>query len=366
MPWDIVDGDSRCPSSEPWAVVKEADGELEGCHATESEAADQVAALNAAEDNSRADRVMDEERAEAETAEDENSHLVDPDMAAIDLDGENVSLRQLGWAADQARVAHQANIHYPLEEISVRKSGKPNSLFNASGRASVTGQSYDLFPGVREQIAPGAFDEVLTTDPDVHALWDHDTRFVLARTRNGTLQLNSGPRGLSYMANVADTSYARDLQHLLERGDIDQASFAFTVAEDGDQWTMTEENGRSVIQRTISRIDQLFDVTITAKGANPFTDASVARSAVRAALEHRSRTVAVRGMRDQGATRESPRPDQPADDEAAASPQQETLADESAESGSVVSEKVEHFKSRLAKSRSEAKLGIRRTERFRE
>lgn len=49
MPWSKVRGDSRCPTSRPWAVVKDGDNELEGCHATEEDANDQLAALNAAE-----------------------------------------------------------------------------------------------------------------------------------------------------------------------------------------------------------------------------------------------------------------------------------------------------------------------------
>jgi phage head maturation protease len=51
MPWDIVPDEPRCPASEPWGVVKEADDELEGCHASRAEALAQLAALNAAEEN---------------------------------------------------------------------------------------------------------------------------------------------------------------------------------------------------------------------------------------------------------------------------------------------------------------------------
>lgn len=49
MPWSVTQADERCGEGE-WAVVKDEDGELEGCHATEDEALAQVAALNAAED----------------------------------------------------------------------------------------------------------------------------------------------------------------------------------------------------------------------------------------------------------------------------------------------------------------------------
>lgn len=48
MPWSIVEGDTRCDAGE-FAVVKDEDLELEGCHATREEAEAQIAALNAAE-----------------------------------------------------------------------------------------------------------------------------------------------------------------------------------------------------------------------------------------------------------------------------------------------------------------------------
>ena len=48
MPWSIVEGDERCDAGE-FAVVKDEDNELEGCHATREDAQAQLAALNAAE-----------------------------------------------------------------------------------------------------------------------------------------------------------------------------------------------------------------------------------------------------------------------------------------------------------------------------
>ena len=54
MPYQITDEHSECPT---WAVVKTVDGQLMGCHATESEAQDQLTALNISEygDEARAD-----------------------------------------------------------------------------------------------------------------------------------------------------------------------------------------------------------------------------------------------------------------------------------------------------------------------
>lgn len=54
MPWSIVEGDERCDAGE-FAVVKDEDLELEGCHATRDEAEAQIAALNASEDEALPD-----------------------------------------------------------------------------------------------------------------------------------------------------------------------------------------------------------------------------------------------------------------------------------------------------------------------
>jgi uncharacterized protein len=118
-----------------------------------------------------------------------------------------------------------------------------------------------------EVIEPGAFDEVLKDD--VRALFNHDANLILARSRGGkgTLRLFTDERGLGYEFTPADTSAGRDLRVSVERGDVDQSSFAFTVAEDGDKWV--EEGG--VITRTIKKVARLFDVSPVTYPAYPDT-----------------------------------------------------------------------------------------------
>ena len=48
MPWS-VHKDDRCPVAKPWAVVKDSDDEIEGCHSSEAAAHKQQAALYASE-----------------------------------------------------------------------------------------------------------------------------------------------------------------------------------------------------------------------------------------------------------------------------------------------------------------------------
>lgn len=171
----------------------------------------------------------------------------------------------------------------PITVEEIRDSGKAPGNFTVRGHAAVFSRwSLDL-GGFREKIAPGAFDNVLGGNPDVHLLWDHDSRWVLGRTTNKTLELRVDPAGLHYWGRVAPTSYAADLRVLLERGDVDQASFAFTVPPEGQTWVYrTDENGQEIVERTINEVSALYDVTITAQGAYPQTDSQVVRSLAQA------------------------------------------------------------------------------------
>jgi HK97 family phage prohead protease len=90
-----------------------------------------------------------------------------------------------------------------------------------------------------ERIAPGAFRKTLTETPDVRLLINHEG-LPLARTKNGTLTLREDERGLYMDAVIADTQEGRDLYTLVQRGDLDQMSFAFRVIRQKWNETRTE------------------------------------------------------------------------------------------------------------------------------
>ncbi len=168
---------------------------------------------------------------------------------------------------------------FTLQEL--RTSGDKDSLFYMRGYGAVYDSwSLDL-GGFRERLLPGAFDEVLSSDPHVLHVIDHDTSRVLSTTRNGTLTLTSDTHGLNFYSRVAKTSYAADLQVSLERRDIDQSSFAFTVGE--DDWRYLEDE--DIVERDVHRVKGLFDITTCAMGAYP---ATVSALAVRSLASGRS------------------------------------------------------------------------------
>lgn len=77
MPWSKMDGSEveGCDDDQI-AVVKDEDGELEGCHDSDEEADDQIAALEASEDD-RADSEEGDDEAEGDEAADERAQDAD-------------------------------------------------------------------------------------------------------------------------------------------------------------------------------------------------------------------------------------------------------------------------------------------------
>lgn len=118
--------------------------------------------------------------------------------------------------------------------------------------------SYQFF----EVIEPGAFDDVL--NDDVRALFNHDENLILARSKNGagTLRIGTDETGLWYEFDAPTTQAGNDLLESLERGDVDQSSFSFSVDKDGQSWVETQEgDGPIVTIRTIKKFSKLYDVS---------------------------------------------------------------------------------------------------------
>lgn len=136
------------------------------------------------------------------------------------------------------------------------------------GHAAVFDRMSEDLGGFTERIARGAFRKSLDRHDDVRLLINHDG-LPLARTKNGTLDLREDPKGLHVYAELADTQAARDLRTLIKRGDIDQMSFGFTIAN--DRWD--EVDGAAV--RTIMEIGSLFDVSAVTYPAYPQTDVAM-------------------------------------------------------------------------------------------
>lgn len=118
------------------------------------------------------------------------------------------------------------------------------TLVRVEGEATVYGYRYEVYGGPAhmgwfEEVSRGAADETLAADPDVVFLLNH-TGLPVARTKSGTLQLKGTKTGL-FVASDLDTRDT-DVSNLLvkmERGDVDEMSFAFRVTR--QRWTNHED-----------------------------------------------------------------------------------------------------------------------------
>ena len=162
---------------------------------------------------------------------------------------------------------------FTVQDVEARQAD--DGTMRLLGYAAVFNDASVPLP-FKETIAPGAFRKTLSETPDVRLLINHEG-LPLARTKNGTLTLSEDDRGLFMDAEIADTSEGRDLYKLVERGDVDQMSFAFRVIR--QKWN----EDRSV--RTLTEVSLADgDVSVVTYPAYPTTTVE-AREALRTAIE---------------------------------------------------------------------------------
>ena len=144
-----------------------------------------------------------------------------------------------------------------------------------TGYAAVFDKWSEDLGGFREKIRAGAFKKAIGKS-DVRGLFNHDSNYVLGRQSNGTLTIKEDKNGLWMEIDPPDTQIIRDLVLApIKRGDIKEQSFAFVIAEGGDEWkNLRGEKPDEPATRTITEVDELFDVSPVTYPAYP--DTSVA------------------------------------------------------------------------------------------
>jgi len=162
---------------------------------------------------------------------------------------------------------------FTVQDVEARQA--EDGTMRLRGYAAVFNDASVPLP-FKETIAPGAFRKTLSETPDVRLLINHEG-LPLARTKNGTLTLSEDERGLFMDAEIADTTEGRDLYKLVERGDVDQMSFAFRVIR--QKWN----EDRSV--RTLTEVSLADgDVSVVTYPAYPTTTVE-AREALQNAMD---------------------------------------------------------------------------------
>lgn len=156
-----------------------------------------------------------------------------------------------------------------IELTELRVVNENNQKPKIRGHAAVFDKLSEDLGGFREKINPGTFKGTIKKD-DIRALFNHDPNYVLGRNKAGTLKLSEDELGLAIEIDPPDTQWARDLIESMNRGDINQMSFGFTVKDMGETWDMT---GKIPI-RELSDV-KLFDVSPVTYPAYPQTTVKV-------------------------------------------------------------------------------------------
>ena len=164
-------------------------------------------------------------------------------------------------------------------DVEFRSNDEDNR--QVEGYAVVFNSTTDL-GWFTEEIDPHAFDNADMSN--VYLLGNHDENIVLAGTSNNSLEWTINETGVYQKADIIDTTTGEDWLKLVKKGLINKQSFAFTIADDGDEWTMRD--GKE--HRIIRSIEKLFDFSLVTYPA--YEQTSVRSNQVdELALEHQRR-----------------------------------------------------------------------------
>lgn len=123
------------------------------------------------------------------------------------------------------------------------------------GYFAVFNSNYEIWDGMTESVAPGAFERSLK-DGDIRALVNHDSTLVIGRTKAKTLELREDEKGLFGTIRInPNDSAAMDLYERVSRGDVDGSSFGFNIRKEESE---VLDNGD--VHWTIEDVD-LFEVS---------------------------------------------------------------------------------------------------------
>ena len=151
---------------------------------------------------------------------------------------------------DREKMQHR---DFRMADFCNREDGSGNLYLE--GYFAVFNDTYTLWPGATESIAPGAFQSCL--GGDVRALYNHNHDLVLGRTVNNTLELKEDGRGLWGRIRInKEDSDAMNVYSRVLRGDVSQCSFGFEIAEEE---ILYSENGET--HWTIKKIEPLYEIS---------------------------------------------------------------------------------------------------------
>lgn len=155
---------------------------------------------------------------------------------------------------------------YSISNIEIRDGTDGRTI---TGYPVVFGKPSQNLGGFIEYVDKNAFKDV--SFDNVYLLYGHDFNNVLARVDAGTLSIGVDDTGVFFNATLPNTTLANDVLEDIRVGNIQGMSFGFTVAD--ENW----EAGDEADIRTILKIDELFEITLTPIPAYQDTKVAIAQ-----------------------------------------------------------------------------------------
>lgn len=172
----------------------------------------------------------------------------------------------------KTKKSNQIEVRCNISDLKVESRQAAESRTIVGYAAKFERWSEPIMGWFREKIARDAFSECDVTD--VIMCFNHNIDSILARTTSGTLTLSTDEEGLRFEFEAPATSLGNDMLELVRRGDISKCSFKFTVEE--DEWRYADkQNQMEYDERTIRKIDRLYDVSLVVYPAYNDTEAGV-------------------------------------------------------------------------------------------
>ena len=145
-----------------------------------------------------------------------------------------------------------------IRQYSVEFNAAPD-VATIEGRAIPFNTPSPNREGFRETIAPEAVEGVFEKS-DVFLLYNHDkSKGFLARNKmgKGSLQIDVREDGVYFSFVHGSDNLSMYIKDRIQRGDLDEMSFAFTV--ESDTWVKGDDG---VYDRTINKFERLYDLSI--------------------------------------------------------------------------------------------------------
>lgn len=173
----------------------------------------------------------------------------------------------LSVRAERPNAVERRNMPFKGVELRAKPDGAGGDTLTFTGYACVTEVGYEMQDWLgpfTEVVRKGAFTKTLAENADVPFLINH-SGMTLARTKSGTMRLAEDDTGLHTEADLDPASpHVQALRSAMDRGDLDEMSFAFWVTR--QTWSPDFEQ-RDILEVAMNK----GDVSIVNYAANPNT-----------------------------------------------------------------------------------------------